>query len=157
MTSDAVDLEPTSSSRSLEAAHRSLKQGDRRLNGRAVVLPADGRDEFHRLAGVAPAAGEIAISATISGEPQVWVRDGWAERCGMPGERTGMGDTSAQVTAFRIERAVLFGYVDAAHRGRSSACPSSPRHSLCNRSYLTPGEASGVESSGGCLRRLGTT
>jgi hypothetical protein len=34
----------------------------------------------------------------------------------MPGERTGMGDTPAQVTAFRVERAVLFGYVDAAHR-----------------------------------------
>jgi hypothetical protein len=26
-----------------------------------------------------------------------------------------MGDTPAQVTAFRVERAVLFGYVDAAH------------------------------------------
>jgi len=27
-----------------------------------------------------------------------------------------MGDTPAQVTALRVERAVLFGYVDAAHR-----------------------------------------
>jgi hypothetical protein len=57
-----------------------------------------------------------AVSATISGEPQVWVRDGWAERYGMPGERTGLGDTPAQVTTFRVERAMLFGYVDAAHQ-----------------------------------------
>src|SRR4029453_2814828 len=40
----------------------------------------------------------------------------WAQQCGMPGERTGMGDTPAQVTAFHVERAVLFGYVDAAHQ-----------------------------------------
>ena len=46
----------------------------------------------------------------------VWVNEGWFQRCGMPGERTGMGDTPAQVTAFRVERAVLFGYVDAAHQ-----------------------------------------
>src|SRR5262245_66372512 len=56
------------------------------------------------------------ISATVSGEPQLWTSNGWAQRCGMPGERTGMGDTPAQVTAFRVERAVLFGYVDAAHQ-----------------------------------------
>ena len=55
-------------------------------------------------------------SAIISGEPQIWVSEGWAQRCGMPGERTGMGDTPAQVTAFRVDRAVLFGYVDAAHQ-----------------------------------------
>src|SRR5262245_44919266 len=56
------------------------------------------------------------ISATISSEPQIWVSAGWAQRCGMPDERTGMGDTPAQVMAFRVERAVLFGYVDAAHQ-----------------------------------------
>lgn len=55
------------------------------------------------------------ISAAISGEAQVWVSEGWAQRCKMPGERTGMGDTPAQAMAFRVERAVLFGYVDAAH------------------------------------------
>ena len=26
-------------------------------------------------------------SATISGEPQIWVSEGWAERCGMPADR----------------------------------------------------------------------
>jgi hypothetical protein len=56
-----------------------------------------------------------AISASISGEPQVWVHDGWAERFGLPDTRTGLGDTPAQVSAFRVERALLFGYVDAAH------------------------------------------
>jgi hypothetical protein len=60
---------------------------------RDVVLPADGRREFHCLAGV-----------------------GWAKRYGMPDERTGMGDTPAQVAAFRVERALLFGYAEAAHR-----------------------------------------
>jgi uncharacterized damage-inducible protein DinB len=57
-----------------------------------------------------------AISASISGEAQIWMSEGWAQRCGIAGERTGLGDTPAQVTAFRIERAVLFGYVEAAHQ-----------------------------------------
>lgn len=56
------------------------------------------------------------MSATISGAPQIWVSAGWAERYGLPDERTGMGDTPAQVTAFRVESTVLFGYADAAHR-----------------------------------------
>lgn len=56
------------------------------------------------------------VSATISGTPQVWVSEGWARRCGLPHERTGFGDTPEQVSTFRVERAVLFGYMDAAHR-----------------------------------------
>jgi hypothetical protein len=55
------------------------------------------------------------VSAAISGTPQVWVSEGWATRCGLPHERTGLGDTLEQVRAFRVERAVLFGYMDAAH------------------------------------------
>ena len=57
-----------------------------------------------------------AISASISDEPQVWVSAGWSKRYGMPDTRTGMGDTPAQVAAFRVERALLFGYADAAHQ-----------------------------------------
>ena len=30
-------------------------------------------------------------SAAISGEPQVWVSEGWAQRCGLQHERTGLG------------------------------------------------------------------
>ena len=33
----------------------------------------------------------------------------------MTGDRTGLGDTLEQVTAFRVERDLLVGYADAAH------------------------------------------
>ena len=56
------------------------------------------------------------FSARVSGPPQVWVSEGWAERFGMDAEATGLGDTPEQVAAFRPDRALLFGYVDAAHR-----------------------------------------
>lgn len=56
------------------------------------------------------------ISATISGESQVWISEGWAQRYGLPSERTGLGDTPEQVATFRVAREGLFGYLDAAHR-----------------------------------------
>lgn len=56
------------------------------------------------------------ISAIISGEPQVWSSEGWAQRWGLPSERTGLGDTPEQVAAFRVARENLFGYMDTAHR-----------------------------------------
>ena len=55
------------------------------------------------------------VSALISGEPQIWVSGGWAAQFRMPAEGTGLGDTLEQVTAFRSERDLLFGYLDAAH------------------------------------------
>lgn len=57
-----------------------------------------------------------AISAAIHGTPQIWASGGWAERYGMPVERTGLGDTPAQVRAFRVDRTLLFGYMEAAHQ-----------------------------------------
>ena len=51
----------------------------------------------------------------VTGEEQVWVRDGWWERFGIPAERTGIGDTSEQVAAFRTPPALLWGYTEAAH------------------------------------------
>jgi len=100
----------------LEAAYRSIKQSTDDLTDEQLYYQPT------------PESNSIAwlvwhlsrwrdyISSTISGEPQIWVSAGWAQRCGMPDERTGMGDTPAQMTAFRVERAGLFGYVDAVHQ-----------------------------------------
>ncbi len=57
-----------------------------------------------------------SLSAAITGVPQVWVSDGWAKRCGLSETGTGLGDTPEQVAAFRVERDMLYGYLDAAHR-----------------------------------------
>jgi hypothetical protein len=99
----------------LEAAYRSIKQATADLTDEQLYYQPTA--EANSIAWLVwhLSRWRDAISATISGEPQIWVSEGWAQRCGMLGERTGMGDTPAQVTAFRVERAVLFGYVDAAH------------------------------------------
>ena len=57
-----------------------------------------------------------AITAAISGETEVWVSEGWAERFGMDRQATGIGDSPEQVTAFRVSNELVFGYVDSAHR-----------------------------------------
>ena len=51
----------------------------------------------------------------ISGEEQVWARDGWCERFDLPVESTGLGDTLAQVAAFRPPLDLLWEYTEAAH------------------------------------------
>ena len=56
------------------------------------------------------------ISASITGEAQVWVSEGWAQRFGMSEERTGLGDTLEQVASFRSPREQVLGYAAAAHR-----------------------------------------
>ena len=115
MTSDTVDLNQFIIAL-LEAAYRSLKQATEGLTDEQLYYQPTA--ETNSIAWLVwhLSRWRDAISASISGAPQVWVSDGWAERYGMPGERTGMGDTPAQVAAFRVERAALFGYVDAAHR-----------------------------------------
>ncbi len=55
------------------------------------------------------------VSAAVSGEPQVWVKDGWSTRFGLSEVGTGLGDSLEQVAALRVERETLFGYLDAAH------------------------------------------
>ena len=57
-----------------------------------------------------------AKGATISGMPQVWISEGWAERFGIAADRTGLGDTAEQVASFRADRDSLLGYAGAAHR-----------------------------------------
>src|SRR5688572_18457884 len=50
------------------------------------------------------------MTAAISGDLQVWVVDGWAERFALrpdlPNEATGWGDSPEQVAAFRVDRAL---------------------------------------------------
>ena len=55
-------------------------------------------------------------SSNISGEAEVWISEGWAQRFGMDAERTGLGDTPEQVAAFRVPRDQVLGYAEAAHR-----------------------------------------
>ena len=60
------------------------------------------------------------VSSSITGDAQVWYTDGWAEQFALPpdlpNDATGWGDSAEQVAAFRVERATLFGYMEAAHR-----------------------------------------
>jgi hypothetical protein len=60
------------------------------------------------------------ISSSLSGDAQVWYTDSWAEQFALPpdlpNEATGWGDSAEQAAAFRVERATLFGYMEAAHR-----------------------------------------
>ena len=53
--------------------------------------------------------------ALVSGEEQVWVSGGWRQRFGIPAERTGIGDTTEQVAAFRTTLELLWGYTEAEH------------------------------------------
>src|SRR5579859_2863022 len=60
------------------------------------------------------------VSSSISGDAQVWYTDEWAEQFALPpdlpNESSGWGDSAEQVAAFRVARATLFGYMEAAHR-----------------------------------------
>ena len=100
----------------LEAAHRTLLMATDGLNDEQL---------FHQ---PSPEGNSIAwlawhlsrwkdrFGSMVSGEVQVWVGEGWAERFGIEHDRTGLGDTLEQVAAFRAERSVLFGYVEAAQQ-----------------------------------------
>jgi hypothetical protein len=60
------------------------------------------------------------ITSSLSGEAQVWYTDSWVEQFALPpdlpNQATGWGDSAEQVAGFRVERATLFGYMEAAHR-----------------------------------------
>lgn len=100
----------------LEASYRSLTQATQGLTDEQLYYqPAPEANSIAWLAWHL-SRWRDASSAAMSDEPQIWVRDGWAERYGLADAGTGLGDTPAQVAAFRIERSLLFGYVEAAHR-----------------------------------------
>ena len=100
----------------VEAAYRSIKQSTDDLTDEQLYYQPTAESNSMAWLVWHLSRWRDYISASISGEPHIWVSAGWAQRYGMPNDRTGMGDTPAQVTAFRVERAVLFGYVDAAHQ-----------------------------------------
>ncbi|NDU77221.1 DUF664 domain-containing protein [Actinomadura sp. DSM 109109] len=55
--------------------------------------------------------------AGVAGTEQVWTRDGWADRFGLPFDAadTGYGHAPDDVAAVRAEAADLLGYHDAVH------------------------------------------
>ena len=55
------------------------------------------------------------ITSNISGENQVWISNGWADRFGMDAEDLGIGDSPEKVAAFQAERSLVMGYLDGAH------------------------------------------
>ena len=55
------------------------------------------------------------ITSNISGENQVWMSNGWADRFGMDAEDVGIGDSPEKVAAFHAERSLVMGYLDDAH------------------------------------------
>ena len=55
------------------------------------------------------------ITSNISGENQVWMSNGWADRFGMDAEDVGIGDSPEKVSAFHPERSLVMGYLDDAH------------------------------------------
>ena len=110
----------------LEAAYRSIKQATDDLTDEQLYYQPTA--ETNSIAWLVwhLSRWRDAISATISGEPQIWVSEGWAQRCGS--RRTHRHGRYGPGDGFRVERAVLFGYVDAAHqRTVAGASPPSRR------------------------------
>ena len=67
------------------------------------------------------------ITSNISGENQVWISNGWADRFGLDAEDVGIGDSPEKVAAFHAGRSLVMGYLDDAHEAtmrRLSLIPS---------------------------------
>ena len=100
----------------LESAHRALTRAvDGLTDEQVFTQPSPDTNSIGWLAWHL-SRWKDRFPARVSGTPEVWVSEGWAERFGMDAEATGLGDTPEQVAAFRPDRALLFDYVDAAHR-----------------------------------------
>ena len=55
------------------------------------------------------------ITSNIVGEDQVWVSNGWADKFCMDIGDVGIGDSPEKVTAFKVDRSLVMGYLDDAH------------------------------------------
>ena len=100
----------------LESAHRALTRAVEGLSDEQVYQqPSPDTNSIGWLAWHL-SRWKDRFAARVSGQPEAWVSEGWNERFGMDAEATGLGDTPEQVAAFHPDRALLFGYVDAAHR-----------------------------------------
>ncbi len=59
---------------------------------------------------------DVFIQTRLQGIPQLWVQDGWCEKCGLSEdpETTGQGWSAEQVAAWKVpSRVVLLGYFEA--------------------------------------------
>ena len=84
------------------------------------------------------------ITSNISGENQVWVSNGWADRFGMDAEDVGIGDSPEKVAAFHVERPLVMGYLDDAHEAttrRLSMISAEEFTSLWYMPLATPGRS----------------
>ena len=81
------------------------------------------------------------ISAAMMSEDQVWVSGGWHQAFGIDPERTGLGDTPEQVSAFRPERARLAGYAAAAHEALVDRVSRATREQLEGEIEYSPGNS----------------
>ena len=79
------------------------------------------------------------ISASVTGETEVWISDGWAQRFGMSEDRTGLGDTTEQVAAFRVPRDQVLGYAEAAHRAIVERVRNLTPEQFDQQAEYTPG------------------
>lgn len=55
-------------------------------------------------------------NSTVLGNEELWVRDGWADRLGMPVEKYGRGESPEQVRDFpAVDIGLVLEYFDVAH------------------------------------------
>jgi hypothetical protein len=55
-------------------------------------------------------------NSTVLGNEELWIRDGWAERLGMPTEKYGRSETPEQVREFPpVDIDLIFEYFDVTH------------------------------------------
>jgi uncharacterized damage-inducible protein DinB len=55
-------------------------------------------------------------NSTVLGNEELWIRDGWTKRLGMPADKYGRGETPEQVRDFpSVDIALVLEYYDAAH------------------------------------------
>jgi hypothetical protein len=115
MASEHVDLNRFIVSQ-LEAQYRTIKQATDDLTDEQLYYQPTAETNSIGWLMWHLSRWRDSLSAAITGESQVWVSGGWATRFGLSEMGTGLGDTPEQVTAFRVERDLLLGYVETAHR-----------------------------------------
>jgi hypothetical protein len=55
-------------------------------------------------------------NSTVLGGEELWIKDGWTERLGMPADKYGRGETPEQVREFpSVDIDLVFEYFDVAH------------------------------------------
>jgi hypothetical protein len=55
-------------------------------------------------------------NSTVLGNEELWIRDGWAEKLGMPTDKYGKDETPEQVRKFpAVDIDLIFEYFDVAH------------------------------------------